>query len=246
MMLIQLHFIKQTVTDFVSFIFSPKAYNNKTISTKHKIFASLILLILKFSFSILVAGILGLFYEPKNLTDQSLSERFSPFMYLIVGGTLLPLLEELLFRLSLKFKPIYLVLTSICAGYYIATKFVFHSRLSSFDDTIYYRICIGLLTGICVLLILKNKKILDFLRDIWVRKFSIIYYMSAVVFAWLHLFNFELTLINLLLLPIITLPQLFSGLMMGYLRISFGFLYPLLIHIATNSILIGLDIILKN
>lgn len=245
MMLIKLDFIKQTVTDFVSFIFSPKACNNKTISTKQKISASLILLILKFSFSILIAGIIGLFYEPKNLTDQSLSERFSPFIYLIVGGSLLPLLEELLFRLSLKFKSIYLVLTSICAGYYIVTKFVFHSRLSSFEDTFYYRICIGLLTGLFILIILKNKRLADFLRDIWVRKFTIIYYASALVFAWLHIFNFELTLTNVLLLPIITLPQLFSGLMMGYLRISFGFLYPLLIHIATNSILIGLDIIIK-
>lgn len=145
--LLKLNFIKQSVTDFISFIISPKGYATQTIPESQKISASVVLLVLKFSFSILIAGLIGLFHEPKNLTDQSLSERFTPFLYLIIGGMVLPFLEEVLFRLSLKFKPIYLISTSICAGYYISTKFFFDSRLSSFDESFLYRVCIGLCMG---------------------------------------------------------------------------------------------------
>lgn len=245
MLLPVFNFIKQSVIDFILFVRSPKGYTTETIPAQQKIFASIVLLVLKFCFSILIAGLIGLFYEPKNLTDQSLSERFIPFLYLIIGGMVLPYLEEILFRLSLKFKPIYLISTSICIGYYVSTKFIFDSRLSSFDDTFMYRICIGLCTGILAFNLLRNKQFSEYLRKVWIQKFTFIYYISAIVFAWLHIFNFELNLVNILLLPFLTLPQLFSGLIMGYMRINFGFQYPLFFHMATNSLLVGLDILVK-
>lgn len=241
----KLNLLKQPVTDFISFVVAPKSQCRKKNTISQKISASFVLLILKFTFSLLISGIIGFFYEPENLTDLSLSERFTPFLYLTIGGTVLPFFEEVLFRLSLKFKPVYLISTSICAGYYISTKFFFDSRLSAFDDTFFYRVVIGISTGFCFWVMLSNKQISAYFGKVWDHKFTYIYYLSAVIFAWLHIFNFELTLTNVLLLPILTLPQLFSGLIMGYMRINFGFQYPLLFHIATNSVLIGLDILLK-
>jgi hypothetical protein len=40
-------------------------------------------------------------------------------------------------------------------------------------------------------------------------------------FAWLHIFNFEMNLTNILWLPILTLPQLFSATIAGYTRVAF-------------------------
>ncbi|WP_158624934.1 CPBP family glutamic-type intramembrane protease [Gynurincola endophyticus] len=194
-------------------------------------------------FAILIASVIGIFYEPQNLTDKSMSDRFIPILYLLIGGMLLPLFEETLFRLSLVFKPIYLALSAACFGYYLSTKIIFNSRLTLIDDTFLYRIGISILLGSLMLIILSNQQLKNRLRSVWTNKFHVIYYTSAIVFAWLHLLNFELNYTNILLTPILTLPQLFSGLVTGYLRVKFGFLYPLLFHVFTNSILIGLSIL---
>ena len=235
----------QFLLNFFDFVKSPKISCESSVKDQDKIAESVTLFIIKFLFSILVAFIIGIFYDPQNLTDKSMSERFSPLLYLLVGGMLLPLFEETLFRLFLVFKPIYLALSSACFGYYFSTKLVFDSRLSLIDDTFFYRVGIGALFGCLIFIIVRNQKLKTQLRAVWTMKFNFIYYTSAVMFAWLHLLNFELNYINILLTPILTLPQLFSGLVTGYLRVKFGFLYPLSFHILTNSILIGLSILVE-
>lgn len=235
-----------SILNFFQFLCSPKKVSSSDLSVGDKVLTTLFLFILKFCFSILIASIIGLFYEPQNLTDKSMSERFSPILYLIIGGMVLPVFEEVLFRLSLVFKPIYLSLTSACGMYYFLTKIIFASRLTMFDQTIYQRIGFSILFGVIVFLFLRNKNLIKKLHIFWSKKFYLIYYASAFVFAWLHILNFELTTTTLLLTPILTLPQLFSGLIAGYLRVKLGFCYPLLFHVLTNSILIGLDVLLSH
>lgn len=202
------------------------------------------LFILKISFSVVIASIVGAFYEPKNLTDASMSSRFTPLIYLLVGGILLPLFEEILFRLSLIFNPIYLGLSTAAATYYMLTKLIFKARLSEYDDTFITRLSIALIIGILIYLITSKNSVKVFLSQFWIQNFKNIYYISCILFAWLHIFNFELNLTNLVLLPILTLPQLFSASIAGYIRVNFGFQYPLLFHVFTNFILIALSILL--
>jgi len=76
----------------------------------------------------MVGSLLDLVYKPKNLTSVSMSERFEPLLLLLVGGIILPMFEEIAFRLSLKFKPIYLALTAGTFTYYILTKAVFKTK----------------------------------------------------------------------------------------------------------------------
>lgn len=243
--LLEFQFYKETFTDFFHFLFNPSLQSVKPKkSVKEKVFISTLLFLLKISFSVAIAGIIGIFYEPRNLTDASMSSRFTPFVYLMVGGLLLPVFEEILFRLSLIFKPIYLGLSTAAATYYFLTKLVFKVRLSEYDDTFFTRVCIGLVMGILVYMITNKNSIKYSLSNFWVQNFKSIYYISCILFAWLHIFNFELNLTNLLLLPILTLPQLFSASISGYIRINFGFQYPLLVHIITNSTVIGLSILL--
>lgn len=240
-----LQFFSKTIIDFLYFVVHPKPSLKSNEPVRFKVVTSVFLFLIKFTFSILIASLVGLFYEPQNLTDQSMSERFSPLLYLAVGGLILPFFEEMLFRLSLIFKPIYLSLSLACGSYYLLTKLVFESKLSLVDDTFLMRVGVGLAVGLISFLIFRNSLIKQFLSEFWKNKFTLIYYASAVIFAWLHVFNFELSLLNLLLMPILTLPQLFSGLISGYLRIRFGFLYPLMLHVGTNSLLIGLSILVE-
>jgi membrane protease YdiL (CAAX protease family) len=238
--LLKLKYYKILIKDLFKFIKSP--YNNVSIekTVKNKIYDTVGLFFIKVVFSITIASLLEFIYEPENLTSTSMTERFSPLLLLLVGGILLPLFEEITFRLSLKFSPIYLALTSGTFTYYVLTKSVFKSRLSLIDETFVYRVVIAMIIMLIMFIVFSNKNIRQVLKQYWKNNFKLIYYMSCVSFAWLHIFNFELNLINLLILPILTLPQLFSAFIAGYTRIVFGFQYPLLLHICTNTLFLAL------
>ncbi len=229
--------------DLFKFIKQPLSADVNTKSVKNKVHDTIGLFFIKILFSITVASIISLFYEPENLTNISMSERFSPLILLFVGGIILPTLEEVFFRLSLKFKPIYLAVSSGVCSYYILTKLIFSTKLSMIDESFIYRVSIAILVIIFVFFIANKKAISASLSIFWKNNFRYIYYASCITFAWMHILNFELNFTNLLLLPILTLPQLFSATIAGYTRIAFGFKYPLFVHMATNLLFIALSFI---
>lgn len=122
--LIKPKYYKSLIIDLANFIKHPINKQSIEKSTKHKIYDTIGLFFIKLIFSISVASLLQLAYESENQTSVSMSERFGPLALLLVGGMILPIFEEITFRLSLKFKPIYLALTSGTFTYYIMTKAV--------------------------------------------------------------------------------------------------------------------------
>ncbi len=238
--LIKPKYYKSLLKDLVNFIKSPKETPSIKKSITHKIYDTIGLFLIKVAFSITVASILQFIYEPKNLTSISMAERFDPILLLLIGGFVLPIFEEITFRLSLKFNPIYFALTSGTFTYYLLTKAVFTSRLSLVDETFWYRVIIAIIVMMIMYLVSRTKNIKITLQNYWQKHFRMIYYFSCVSFAWLHIFNFELNLTNLLWLPILTLPQLFSATIAGYTRVAFGFQYPLLLHMITNILFLSL------
>ncbi|WP_350291471.1 hypothetical protein [uncultured Croceitalea sp.] len=228
------------INDLSTFIVSPKYKTGQEKSTRNKIYDTIGLFLIKVVFSVVVASLLQIIYNPENLTSTSMAERFSPLILLLVGGVILPLFEEMTFRLSLKFNPMYLALTTGGFTYYILTKAVFKSKLSLIDDTFWHRVVLVIMVvliayGLCSR---KNNQIV--LQGFWEKHFRKLYYLSCLSFAWLHIFNFELSLVNLLWMPILTLPQLFSATIAGYTRVAFGFQYPLLVHMITNIFFLSL------
>lgn len=222
--------------DLFHFIVKPYSESLINKTTKEKTYETIGLFFIKILFSLTIASLLQFVYEPENIASISMSERFGPFMLLLIGGFILPLFEEVTFRLSLKFKPIYFALSSGTFMYYIFTKAIFKSKLSLVDDTFIYRVIIALVSMLLIYAFVRREKVKIVLDCFWKNNFRYIYYGSCISFAWLHIFNFELNITNLLLLPILTLPQFFSSTIAGYTRIAFGFRYPLAIHMATNFI----------
>lgn len=222
--------------EILNFIKNPKNEKNRTKSTKQKIYDTIGLLILKMLFLIPVVLFFAVVYDPENIQKGNMSERFTPMILLLVGVVILPFLEEALFRLSLKFKPIYLALTSSVFCYYILTKLVFHSKFSLVDESFLMRIVISISLGLFFYPIINIKSFKKSLSKFWTQHFRSIYYISCLVFAWMHYSKYELNWTNILLLPILTLPQLMSALIYGYIRVSYGFRYPLLLHMSNNLI----------
>lgn len=69
--------------------------------------------------------------------------------------------------------------------------------------------------------------------------FKFLYYTSALLFGWVHIFNFEFTSSHYVFIPIITLPQTVLGLILGYVRINYGFWYGVLLHFMYNIVLVS-------
>lgn len=220
--------------EIINFIKNPKNEKNFTKSTKQKIYDTVGLLLLKMLFLVPVVLFFAIVYDPENIQEENMSERFTPIVLLLVGVIILPLLEEVLFRLSLKFKPIYLALTLSVFCYYFLTKLVFYTKLSALDDSFLTRAVISILLGVIFYPIINIKKIKATLSEFWTRHFQSVYYISCLVFAWMHYSKYELNWTNALLLPILTLPQLMSAIIYGYIRVTFGFRYPLFLHMSNN------------
>lgn len=68
--------------------------------------------------------------------------------------------------------------------------------------------------------------------------FKVGFYTLAVLFGYIHIFNFEITPMVLLFSPILVLPQLVLGLIFGYIRVRFGLFYSMILHMCYNGVFI--------
>ena len=69
--------------------------------------------------------------------------------------------------------------------------------------------------------------------------FKFFFYISALLFGWIHIFNFEFTSSHYVFIPIIALPQTMLGLILGCIRINYGFWYGVLLHFLYNAVLVS-------
>ena len=171
------------------------------------------------------------FFEFENIKTSTDGLEFYKnkwFLYLI-PCLLVPIVEELSCRLFLK-------------------KSLINSYIS-----------LSLITFISILLF-QNRKIyaldwyvlntLVFSFVIWISLFSFrkylanikipdrtIFYASAVLFSLLHLSNYSFQINELPKYLFLIIPQLFSGLLYGYIRITNGITYSILSHSIHNTIL---------
>lgn len=229
------------LSEILNFIRRPRLERELKKTTRIKIYDTIGLYFLKMVFLIPLVLFFALVYDPENIQSDSMSDRFSPLIFLMVGGFILPLVEEIAFRLSLRFKPIYFALSAGIFIYYVLTKLVFFTKISAIDESFVLRIVLSVVSGIVLYLLVSYDPIKCSLSRFWERHFRSIYYVSCILFAWIHIAKYELNTLNLLLLPLLTLPQLMSALINGYTRVSFGFQYPLFFHIANNLVGIGLS-----
>ncbi len=229
--------------DLLTFIKNPESERKSIKSVKWRVYDTIGLYILKLILLIPVLLFFALIYDPENIQKANMAARLSPVALLMVGGLILPLLEEVAFRLSLRFRPSFLALSLGVFCYYLLTKLIYHTKVSLVDESFAMRVGASLLASLLIYLLVRLESVKQQLASFWDNHFSIIYYATCLVFAWIHVSKYELTLLNILLLPILTLPQLLSAVIYGYIRISFGFQYPLVFHSCTNVIAISLSLL---
>ena len=77
------------------------------------------------------------------------------------------------------------------------------------------------------------------------RYFGFVFYLFTLAFAFYHITNFEISPLILYLSPLLVAPQLFIGLLLGYIRVRLGLQWAILLHSLYNLLIIGPIILLK-
>jgi len=208
--------IKETYKDFLAFLKKPTDQPDpiQTRSQKTKRLFSLLALDIPVMVIIMaiISGIEKLGLVNKEGHKLTMFIQMLPIWLIILFGVvILPLIEELIFRLYLRFKQNYL------------------ARLI---------ILLASVTG------KQNKiKIETNLTTFWQNKFRSIFYLSALIFGFYHLVNYEYSNTILLLSPILIAPQIVMGLFLGYLRVKYGLILGYFMHGLHNAIFLMIPII---
>ncbi|MCF8714017.1 CPBP family intramembrane metalloprotease [Joostella atrarenae] len=184
---------------------------------------------------------LSLVLTIKNDSIQELIATHSKteiFFLIVLFG---PLVEELIFRLSLRYNPLFLSTSISFFSYYILRAL--RSKISFLDDSnsIYISIGISLIIGVIFYFIIRKTAI----EKYWKLHFKWIYYASVVLFAFLHVFNYELSNSDLFFIPLIVFPQFLDGIVLGYIRIKNGFWYSVLFHSFNNFVVFFITILFR-
>jgi hypothetical protein len=145
------------------------------------------------------------------------------------------MLEESCYRLALRFNPLFLSVAFGIFCHRLISKIFFEVSVYDIKDYPLSRIAWAGVFSVCFYVIVSNEKINSGLKVFWHQKFKWICWFSCLAFAFVHITNFNITPVNLLLMPLLTLPQLFLGIGAAYMRIKYGFMYAVLLHALYNS-----------
>ncbi len=176
---------------------------------------------------------LGVYLTGFKFPDTALGtmELTPVLIALVVFGA--PIMEELAFRGWLSGRPGQLVPLLVVAGTVALLPLV--QRQHSVDTALATLLAMlaGLLLAILAAVLLRGRPPFGWFR----RHFRWFYYLSALLFAGIHLTNYENTSPLFLLLVI---PQGIAGLIFGFARVRYGLWASMVLHIIHNATFIGL------
>ncbi len=224
---------KELITDFNSFLKHPdlKGFTyNKTEKLKITVQLWLSLLL----FMILSLGILDTLIDiPETDVFTKMLESIGYFGAFVFAVFLGPFLEEVFFRLPLRFKISYAIIGGLGVLFYLA--FSVTAILEYYYETLSWLYYVFWLL-ISVVFVVSCVVFQNQIEVNSTKYFPYVFYVLSIIFAFIHIGNFEeFPLRVLLFTPLIVLPQFVLGLGMGYLRIRIGFWYGCLFHVLNNA-----------
>ncbi|MCC9043054.1 CPBP family glutamic-type intramembrane protease [Myroides sp. M-43] len=222
---------KELVKDIIDFLKTPNLLGIEFSKSKKIGLVLKLWIITLFTIVLLGQVINNLVDVPiPDLFDIKLKELGVPLFVLLVT-VIGPFLEELTFRLGLRYKPSYLLISFVFIALYILAS------MSKISESLVVSLAI-LFTVIFLILVYFVSQKGEKSQMFYVTYYPYIFYGVAIVFGYVHIANFEdITARILWLSPLIVLPQILLGLGMGYVRVRLGFWYGVLFHILHNSVI---------
>ena len=228
--------MKKAIQLIVKFFLKPEqeSFSEQPISNKIKWLLFLLVFEMPFMFAAVFLQKLlaenGLLDSENHLVMEFMKDNSKAviIILLILVG---PFIEELIFRLPLRFKKVYFIpftlIILIYAGILIFKKLHLAPAVS-----------IPLFVAITTFLVFYffNRNMAEKREKTLSANYSLYFYSVAILFALFHLSNYNYTPNLLIFAPIVVLPQFISGFLFGFIRIKQGFIWSFFLHALHNAI----------
>lgn len=149
-----------------------------------------------------------------------------------------------------KFKNVvsYFLAIACLSGLLLGSIVILIDKLNLFKPLVFkvdLSYAVWLLVGVVFAPLVEEGIFRGFLPKIEVKRTSKWpYYISSLLFGLVHITNYEWDNSMIPFMAIITLPQIFLGLLFGYIRMIYGFWYAVLLHALYNAVLINISFLL--
>ena len=139
-----------------------------------------------------------------------------------------PVVEELLFRYCLRRPQLSLWLIPVMTSVVIMGPVL--------QSIVLLLLVLMLIVMLDVWQLTTNEHALKWCWRVHYQKFfPLVFHGSVLVFAGLHLWNFRLNEMNWWLMPLLVLPQWFTGMVLGWMRVRDGIGTSIVMHMIFNS-----------
>ena len=224
------------LTDIGRFIVKPIGQPTDNKTTIDKVTDLLVILVITLTFSLLAFYLNVYYIKPVPTTKLfDWQQKLGPVYFFLFSVFLIPLVEESSFRLPLKFSSLFLSISFALFSYKFISNVFFDSPMYILNSYPISRISFAIIVAFLFYLFISKEKISSRTELFWSRHFRLIFYTFSIYFSFMHINNYVPSSYNILLIPIITLPQLILGLTAGYMRINYGFIYAFGLHALYNS-----------
>ena len=208
-----------------------KKYSFNTPAEKRKSFLQVFLtyFLIVFIFSI-ITGIVRILFD-----ISFVSGLLETPIFVMLNILAFPILEEIAFRLPLKYERLNLCLSVLIISYYIIS-ILLAGDVVDVNNRLIIRIVLSITIAILIYTILGVKKNDQKVGEFWDGHYKMVFYSFLLMFTFRHLDSYMLTISVLFLSPILLLPQFIGGIFFSYARVRFGFMYSVLLHVIINTI----------
>lgn len=209
------------LTNYLRFLRSPVyTHHNQPVQWLELVALLVTYLIIGFAFNPLFKALVDYLALEHALKDATLTT-------VILGISLIPIIEEITFRLWLRVRR---------SALFTVAFLVFFVGVLLLPVT---QVGAILLIALSVLILVGT--LMGYEEDIErfvTRHFGLFFYGSTILFALVHITNYvPLNAHTLLFTPVLVLPQFIVGTMLAYIRVRNGIGCSILFHVVVNAIL---------
>lgn len=182
---------------------------------------------------IVIITIMIMFFQQKTLNINDAFSGYGSLGFVMLFGVFASaLLEESIFRLWFRYKPIYIGISfAVISSLFIFVP-IFKHLFTDYPLELFLTFGLPFLLGIAVFLVTRAYR--SSFQNLMKKYFKILFYSSTLLFTFFHIMN---DIDYLYLIIILISPQFVLGLALGFIRLQYGFLYSVLANIIFNGIL---------
>ncbi len=182
------------------------------------------LLLLLVGYFVLVIPIGVILLALSSIMEISIKTMDVPYHHRLVYGLLLgPLVEEIFFRLLYVFNKRNLLIITFTS---LSLAITFLIKSEWVKAYIFIALCFAFSVGLFSFT--TTSRVIS-------SHFKLFFYGVAIIFAFLHILNFGgMDSMEHLLTIFMVIPQFVLGILLGYIRLSYGFLYAVVFHMIVN------------